>query len=158
MSIKHCTCLKQSFHLAAAQCGKMSGSKRPQRRTTPSHCSPAVGRLALSPLPAEGMVQNRTLRSERTSTSTLTSEPTAPVKSYSCHRVNYVPVTQRAQMAPFEGNGDTTAPSKAYVHLSPTPTQKHKAQNMLHAHIIVITAAEYCLLPGGAGVLQTLSL
>lgn len=156
MSTKYCTRLKQGFHLAAAQGGKMSGRKR-LRRTAPSHCSPAVGRLRLSPLPAEETAQNMNLRSKSTLTSTLTSEPTAPVKSYSCHRINYVLVTQRAHMAPLEGNRDTTASSEAYVHLSPTPTQKHKVQNMLHAHIIVIATAEYSLLPARAGMLQTLS-
>ncbi|KAK4825961.1 hypothetical protein QYF61_003530 [Mycteria americana] len=65
------------------------------------------------------------------------------VKSYSYHRVNYVPVTQRAHMAPLEENRDTRASSKAYVHLSPTPTQKCKVQNRLHTHIIVIATAEY---------------
>lgn len=154
MLTQQCTCLKQGLHLAAAQGGKMSGRKRPQR-TAPGHCSSALGRLGLPPLPAEEMVQNMNLRSKSTLTSTLTS--TAPVKSYSYHRVNYVLVTQRAHMAPSEGNRDTTASSKAYVHLSPPPTQKHKVQNMFHAHIIVITTALYSLLPGGAGVLQTLS-
>lgn len=37
-------------------------------------------------------------------------------------------------MAPLEGNRDVTASSKAYAHLSPTPTQKHRVQNMFHAH------------------------
>lgn len=155
-STQHCTCLKQGLRLAAAQGGKVSGRKKPQR-TVPSCCSPAVGKLDLSPLPAGEMVQNMNLRSKSTLTSTLTSEPTAPVKSYSYHRVNYVLVTQRAHMAPLEGNRDTTASSKAYVHLSPTPTQKHKVQNMFHAHIIVTATAEHSLLPGGAGGLQTLS-
>lgn len=51
-------------------------------------------------------------------------------------------------MAPSEENRDTRASSEAYVHLSPTPTQKHKVQNRLHTHIIVIAMAEYGLLPG----------
>lgn len=156
MLTQYCTHLKQGLQLAAAQGGKMSGRKRPQR-TTPSCCNPDVEKLGLSPLPAGEMVQNMNLRSKSTLTPTLISEPTAPVKSYSYHRVNQVPVTQRAHMVPLEGNRDMTASSKAYVHLSPTPTQKHKVQNMFHAHIIITATAEYSLLPGGTGVLQTLS-
>lgn len=63
MPTKYCTCLKQRLHLAAAEGGKMSGSTRPQRMA-PSHCSPAVGSLGLSPLPAEAMAQNMNPRSK----------------------------------------------------------------------------------------------
>lgn len=64
------------------------------------------------------------------------------VKSYSYRRVNYVPVTQRAHMAPLKEHRDVRASSKAYVHLSPTPTQKRKVQNKLHTHIIVIARVQ----------------
>jgi len=60
-------------------------------------------------------------------------------------------------MAPLEENRDIRASPKAYVHLSPTPTQKHKVQNRLHTHIIVIATAEHGLLPGREGSLQPLS-
>lgn len=66
-------------------------------------------------------------------------------------------MTHKTHTAPLGENRDTPASSKAYAHLSSTPTQKYKAQNRPHTHTIVITTAEYSLLPGGAEGLQPLS-
>lgn len=129
--------------------------KKHQRRTTLSPCCPAVRRIGLSPALAEGTVQNMNPRSQRTSAPILTSVPAAPVapsRVTPLTGLNYIPVTQRTHMAPSEENRDTRASSKAYVHLSPTPTQKHKVQNRLHAHVIATVCSQV-----GLGVLQPLS-
>lgn len=148
---KYCTYLKNRISVsqnsewaAEVEDGKMSVRKRPQR-TTLSPCCPAIRRIGLSPALAEGTVQNMNLRSQSTSASILTSVPAAvvaPSRPTPLTGLNYVPVTQRTHMAPSEENRDMRASSKAYVHLSPTPTQKHKVQNRLHAHIITTVCSQ----------------